>query len=269
MQRAFLYFAAFAGMASVFAGTLIVVGLLFGTSGRVQAAASASALASAAAEDGQVGAFTVTAFDLGFEPAMIHVQQAGRYAVTFVNDGGVTHDVTFADGTRISANAHNTAFGEVVIPAGGLTFLCSVPGHSDAGMTGEVMVSGTAAASHQPEPSAPTAEELRDIDAAATGRFPAVTQGKGNVILEPEIQADGTLQWELTASVIQWETEPGTFVEAYAYNGMVPGPQLRAQVGTESGSSSTTSCRCRQRSTHTDCSSRSRWTASRPSASRQ
>ena len=32
-------------------------------------------------------------------------------------------------------------------------------------------------------------------------------------------------------TVIQWETEPGTTVEAYAYNGMVPGPQLRADVG--------------------------------------
>jgi FtsP/CotA-like multicopper oxidase with cupredoxin domain len=39
------------------------------------------------------------------------------------------------------------------------------------------------------------------------------------------------LEWELTASVIQWETEPGTVLEAYAYNGMVPGPQLRAEVG--------------------------------------
>ena len=28
-------------------------------------------------------------------------------------------------------------------------------------------------------------------------------------MFEPEIQPDGTLQWELTASVIEWETEPG------------------------------------------------------------
>ena len=37
--------------------------------------------------------------------------------------------------------------------------------------------------------------------------------------------------WEITASVIEWETEPGTVLEAYAYNGTVPGPQLRAEVG--------------------------------------
>jgi FtsP/CotA-like multicopper oxidase with cupredoxin domain len=72
---------------------------------------------------------------------------------------------------------------------------------------------------------------MRDIDAAVTAQFPAETEGQGNQVLDPEVQDDGTLQWELTASVIQWETEPGTLVEAYAYNGMVPGPQLRAQVG--------------------------------------
>ena len=237
MQRYFLYFAAFTGMGIVFAGTLIVVGLLFGTGARAESAASPSAAASAAPSaaepGGPVGAITITAFDLGFEPAMVHVAEAGTYTVNFVNDGGVLHDVTFADGTTISAEGHQSASGEVTIPAGGLTFICSVPGHSDSGMTGEVMVDATAA-SGEPEPTpgeTMTAEQMRDADAAVTAQFPAETEGKGNQVLEPEVQPDGTLQWELTASVIEWETEPGTVVEAYAYNGMVPGPQLRAEVG--------------------------------------
>jgi uncharacterized cupredoxin-like copper-binding protein len=234
MQRYFLYFAAFTGMGAVFAGTLIVAGLLFDTPARVEAGESAIPAASPSAEAaGPVGEITITAFDLGFEPAMVRVEQAGTYTVNFVNDGGVFHDVTFADGTVISAEGHASGSGEVTIPADGTTFICSVPGHSDAGMTGEVMVA-TATASGEPEPSPDatmTAEEMRDADAAVTGQFPAETEGRGNVVLEPDVQADGTLQWELTASVIQWETEPGTFVEAYAYNGMVPGPQLRAEVG--------------------------------------
>jgi FtsP/CotA-like multicopper oxidase with cupredoxin domain len=76
-----------------------------------------------------------------------------------------------------------------------------------------------------------TAEQMRDVDAAVTAEFPAATKGMGNQVLEPKRLADGTLEWELTASVIQWETEPGKVVQAYAYNGMVPGPQLHAQVG--------------------------------------
>jgi uncharacterized cupredoxin-like copper-binding protein len=231
MQRAVLYAAAFVGMAVVFAGTIAMIGLLFGAEPRTAEEPSEAPAATEPVAGGPVGEITITAFDLGFEPAMVHVEAAGTYTVTFVNDGGIFHDVTFADGTVIGAEGHESASGEVTIPEGGMTFICSVPGHADGGMTGEVMVSGTAAASHEPEPSERTPEEMRDIDAAVTAQFPAETEGTGNVVLEPEIQPDGVLQWELTASVIQWETEPDKFVEAYAYNGMVPGPQLRAQVG--------------------------------------
>ena len=130
----------------------------------------------------------------------------------------------------------------MTIPAGGLAFICSVPGHADAGMSGEVMVAararGDAAAG-----ASMTAEEMRDHDAARTGAFPAETEGKGGQVLEPTILADGTKQWELTASVFQWETEPGKIVEAWGYNGMVPGPSCAPRSATGSGSSCTTSCR--------------------------
>jgi len=169
----------------------------------------------------------IRAFDLGFEPSMVHVSAPGRYTVTFVNDGRVLHDLTFADGTALQAEPGQTATGDVIIPAGGLTFLCSVPGHADGGMRGEVMVTGDAAST----PAPISAEELRDIDAARTAQFPAETEGRGNQILEPTILDDGTKEWEITASVIEWETEPGVVLEAYAYNGTVPGPQLRAEVG--------------------------------------
>jgi FtsP/CotA-like multicopper oxidase with cupredoxin domain len=62
--------------------------------------------------------------------------------------------------------------------------------------------------------------------------FPAETEGIGNVPLEPtEIKADGTKVFDLTASVIEWEVAPGELVDAWAYNGMVPGPWIRLDVG--------------------------------------
>jgi FtsP/CotA-like multicopper oxidase with cupredoxin domain len=60
--------------------------------------------------------------------------------------------------------------------------------------------------------------------------FPAATEGKGNQILKPEV-VGGVKVFHLTASVIQWETEPGKKVEAWAYNGQVPGPQIRVREG--------------------------------------
>jgi uncharacterized cupredoxin-like copper-binding protein len=238
MQRSFLYFAAFTGMGTVFVATLLVAGLVLGAvdrpdQGEAQPSLAAPSGSSAPVAEGPIGEITISAFDLGFEPAMVHVDQPGTYTVNFVNDGGIYHDVTFADGTVVGAEGHQTGTGEIDVPADGITFICSVPGHSDAGMTGEVMVAaGGESGAPEPSPSGSmTAEQMRDVDAAVTAQFPAETEGKGNQILEPEIQPDGTLQWELTASVIQWETEPGKVVEAYAYNGMVPGPQLRAEVG--------------------------------------
>ncbi len=226
MHRTFLYFAAFTGMGTLFVATMVVAALVLGNVNAPAEPGPSTPEAEAPARE-----FTITAFDLGFEPAMVYVTEPGTYAVTFVNDGGTLHDVTFADGTSIQAEGHATATGSVTIPAAGMTFICSVPGHADAGMTGEVMVGATASGEPSPSADARTAEEMRDIDAAVTAQFPAETEGRGNQVLEPEVQADGTLQWELTASVIEWETSPGTVVEAYAYNGMVPGPQLRANVG--------------------------------------
>jgi FtsP/CotA-like multicopper oxidase with cupredoxin domain len=220
MGRLFVYGAS---VVSVVLLSLIYV-ILGAGSGDGTAGASPGALAGGGE---MLGTIEVRAFDIGFDPTVVDVDAPGRYTVTFVNDGTVLHDLTFSDGTLFQAEAGQTATGEVLIPAGGLTFLCSVPGHADGGMRGEVMVTGVGGAT----PGPIDAEELRDIDAARTAQFPAETEGKGNQILEPTIGADGTKEWEITASVIQWETEPGTVREAYAYNGTVPGPQLRAEVG--------------------------------------
>jgi FtsP/CotA-like multicopper oxidase with cupredoxin domain len=231
MPRTLALWIAFTTSGAMFALVMLLAAVVLGAPGS-GTGAQGSPDFSAPPAPGPVGTIEIRAFDLGFEPAMVHVSAPGTYAVTFVNDGGTLHDLTFADGTKIEAEAHSTATGEVTIPAAGQSFICSVPGHSDAGMTGEVMVSGDP--SSTPAPSASmTAEQLRDADAARTAQFPAETEGKGNQVLEPTILDDGTKQWELTASVIEWETEPGVVLEAYAYNGTVPGPQLHAEVGDE------------------------------------
>lgn len=229
MPRTLAYWIAFTTAGAMFTLVMLLMAVVLGAPGSATGAEPSPA-ASTASPSGPLGTIEVHAFDLGFEPAMVHVSAPGRYAVTFVNDGGTLHDLTFADGTVIEAEAHATATGEVTIPASGLTFLCSVPGHADGGMTGGVMVTGAAVASPSPSASL-TAKELRDADAARTAQFPAETEGKGNQVLDPTILDDGTKQWELTASVIEWETEPGVVLEAYAYNGTVPGPQLQAEVG--------------------------------------
>ena len=56
---------------------------------------------------------------------MVDVAAPGTYTVTFVNDGATLHDVTFADGTTISAEGHQSATGGHD-PGRGDDFICSV-----------------------------------------------------------------------------------------------------------------------------------------------
>ena len=104
---------------------------------------AASASASAEAAGDIAGELEFHAFDLGFEPASVEVEEPGRYTVTFVNDGAILHDITFADGTVIEAEPGASGTGEIVVPAEGLGYLCSIPGHADGGMEGAISVIGS------------------------------------------------------------------------------------------------------------------------------
>jgi len=60
--------------------------------------------------------------------------------------------------------------------------------------------------------------------------FPAKTEGVGNQRMEPRMDK-GVKVFDLTAKEIDWEVEPGRRVKAWAYNGQVPGPQIRVREG--------------------------------------
>lgn len=74
------------------------------------------------------------------------------------------------------------------------------------------------------------AERMDRMHEAGIKAFPAKTEGKGNVLMEPRVES-GVKIYELTASEIEWEVEVGRKVPAMAYNGQVPGPQIRVKEG--------------------------------------
>src|SRR5207248_10520035 len=57
------------------------------------------------------------------------------------------------------------------------------------------------------------------------------TQGVGGAAMQPTVAPDGTKVFELTTEVTKWEVEPGKFVDAMTYNGVVPGPTIKVNVG--------------------------------------
>ena len=182
--------------------------------------------APAAAADGAIaagGEIAIDAFDLGFTPATVTVAAAGAYPVTFHNTGAALHDVTFADGTKLTADPGVTVKGTVSVPAAGLAFLCSVPGHAAAGMKGTVAVAGAAA----PAPGAsagPVAAGAPVADPAALpyvlrdAAAPAVLAGTVHDIDLPIIEADITVA-------------KGFVVHAWTFGGTVPGPTIRVHLG--------------------------------------
>jgi manganese oxidase len=103
---------------------------------------------------------------------------------------------------------------------------------SPAANTAGAATGGTMGAhdtAHTPAAAA-AAEQMDAMHEKGIKAFPAKTAGEGNVLLQPRIE-NGVKIYDLTASEIQWETQPGTMVKAMAYNKQVPGPQIRVREG--------------------------------------
>ena len=93
--------------------------------------------------------------------------------------------------------------------------------------------SGGTNAPHPATPAAAAGSAADQMDAmheAGIKTFPAKTEGKGNQILQPRLQ-NGVKVYEITCKKVQWEVEVGKRVEAWTYNGVVPGPQIRVREG--------------------------------------
>ena len=231
VPKPLVLFLAACGGAALFGMPLVLTALLLGAGGSPEPTAGPveppSASAAPTAQAAVVGELMFHAFDLGFEPASVEVEQPGRYSVTFMNDGAILHDITFADGTVLEAQPGQTATGEVVVPTEGLGYICSIPGHADGGMKGAITVSGSnpdqvphagsggdqpaANAEIEPDPNAP---EYVTRDAAA----PDLPEGEVHEI-------------ELVVSEHEMTVAAGIVQTVWTFGDTVPGPVLRVKVG--------------------------------------
>jgi nitrite reductase (NO-forming) len=187
--------------------------------------ASASPSSSAAASPGAVlGEIAISAFDLGFDPSTVDVAEAGTYTVMFHNTGAIAHDLTFADGTKIAAEGGQTATGTVTIPAGGMTFICSIPGHEAAGMTGTVTVAGAAPSPSGDSHGGPAASSDVAADPSAPPyelRDPAA----------PPLMTGKVHDIDLVVEEKVMTVAAGYQQMVWTFNGSVPGPVIRVKVG--------------------------------------
>jgi len=179
------------------------------------------------------------------EPAVVTVASGGTLNV--MNMGSVAHNLAIKGTDRATPMLEAGGIGDLPLAglsAGTYTIYCQVAGHEQAGMqaTLKIVETGGDSTAAGPAPTGATqapaagapAMTVAQMDAQmmmSTKAFPAKTAGLGGQLMQPVILADGTKQFELTTSVVKWEEAPGKLVDAWAYNGVVPGPTIKVDPG--------------------------------------
>ncbi len=178
--------------------------------------------------DGEVaGTLEIESFDMGFTPTDLTVPAAGRYEVTLTNTGTIPHDITFPDGEQAVANAGESATVAVDVPAEGISFLCSIPGHEQAGMTGTIGVEGTAGHGGGDNPDdhggPPPAT---NVEADPNAPAPEVHDATAPKRLDGEVHDIDLVMTEEDMTIA-----PGFVQKVWTFGGTVPGPVIRVKVG--------------------------------------
>ena len=197
------------------------------------------------------GAVQVTLSDFAIAPASISAPLNGKLLVT--NAGSSVHNLS-VQGTSI--HTKDLQPGEAMTldlkgqKAGSYTALCSISGHQQLGMQATLVIGGSGAPSAASggmanmDFNSMTARQLQAMNdqmdatmAKVVGAYTpqlksgANTKGVGNQPLIPQVLANGTKVFHLTAQLADWEVSPGKNVRAWTFNGTVPGPAIKLDVG--------------------------------------
>ncbi len=180
-----------------------------------------------------VAAIEVTLKEFSISPAEL-TAPPGDVAIRITNSGTAEHDfeVVGQGKTKRLAPGQADVLSLKNVPAGHYAIRCNVPGHAAAGMSAMLMVSvGAKAGGSGAAEVAMTPDEMDASMAKIAKTFPAKTAGHGGDLLEPKVMPDGTKEFDITAKIVDWETEPGKIVKAWTYNGVVPAPTIKVNVG--------------------------------------
>lgn len=135
--------------------------------------------------------------------------------ITLINGEGAEHDIVFPDqqtrSPRITGKGTSTTIVFRAQKSGDYIYFCSVPGHQQAGMQGQFLVT--------PRPPQQMVVEA-DISQLAADVPPPV----GN-------RGPQTVRVDLVAVELEGRLAEGTTFGYWTFNGRVPGPMLRVRVG--------------------------------------
>ena len=178
---------------------------------------------------GQVVNANITISGMSFVPSSVDVPVGATLRLTLKNTGSEVHDLVLATGQttgRLAVGESKTiTVNNVREPIAGW---CSVAGHRAMGMVFDVKVAGvssnTSHSGHQHSASSQSAQV--DLNWQPPSYF------KAHDARAPRSQAAGTVhRHTLRVSEITAQVGAGVTQKRMTYNGGVPGPVLRGQVG--------------------------------------
>ena len=135
--------------------------------------------------------------------------------LTLINGEGAEHDIVLPDqdarSPRVTGKGASTTIAFRAAKSGDFVYFCSVPGHRQAGMEGQFVVT--------PLPPAQTLVEA-DISREPTDLPPPIAKR------DPK-----TVRVDLLAVEVEGRLAEGTTFGYWTFNGKVPGPFIRVRVG--------------------------------------
>jgi nitrite reductase (NO-forming) len=135
--------------------------------------------------------------------------------LTLINGEGAEHDIVFPDqdsrSPRVTGKGASTTTAFRAARSGDFIYFCSVPGHRQAGMEGQFIVT--------PKPPAQTVVEA-DISREPSDLPPPLAKR------EPQ-----TVRVDLLTAEVEGRLAEGTTFGYWTFNGKVPGPFIRVRVG--------------------------------------
>jgi nitrite reductase (NO-forming) len=180
---------------------------------------------------------SITATEFKFSPTSIQVPLGQKVTFSLNNTGTVEHDVTVqAAGFTLLAKAGQTATGEFTFDkAGVFDFLCSIPGHKEAGMQGRLTIvdpsaaaPAAVAATHDMAGMGATTTSVADIKPLPANLKPLLSPQVAPAITRTE---PAYVKYDLTTQKVTALMADGVAYEYWTFNGTVPGPMLRVREG--------------------------------------
>ncbi|WP_234009258.1 copper-containing nitrite reductase [Deinococcus sp. NW-56] len=146
----------------------------------------------------------------------LRAQPGDTVKIKLINGDGIRHDIAFPDlgqdSADVEARGSSVELSFKVDKAGTFSYICTLPGHVAAGMTGQLVVGQAGAA--QPAAKAPSiARDPTDLPPPLARRAPK------------------HLKYEFTTIEKEGHLADGTSYTYWTFDGQVPGPFVRVRVG--------------------------------------